>query len=163
MVLRLKWAVAFYLTCSIAFATNTDQAAQTNFKKTKLELAYKKNKKIIQVELAETQEQHAQGLMFRQKLNNNEGMLFVFTDEQVREFWMKNTLISLDIGYFDKNKKLIDIQQMSPVSSILQIQIPTYPSKLPAMYALEMVKGWFKKNKFAEGATFKIVAGPRSK
>ena len=78
-------------------------------------------------------------------------MLFIFNEELVREFWMKNTLINLDIGYFDKNKKLIDIQQMKAVTSVMQTDLPRYPSKQPAMYALEMQQTWFKKNKFRYG------------
>lgn len=160
MGLRLKWVVGFYLITSVVFSTVIAGEPEVKFKKTNLELLHKKNKKIIKVELAETQEQHARGLMFRKKLNNNEGMLFVFNDEQTREFWMKNTLINLDIGYFNKNKILIDIKQMRAENSVMQMNIPTYPSKQPAMYALEMSQGWFKKNKFPEGSTFNIIARP---
>jgi len=130
---------------------------QQGFKNQTIALIQAKNKKIIRVEVAEAPEQHALGLMFREKLENNEGMLFVFPDEKIREFWMKNTLINLDIGYFDKNKKLIDIKQMTAVTSALQTELPAYPSKQPAMYALEMAQGWFKKNKFSEGTKFKFI------
>lgn len=143
-----------------SFVNAADTESNIKFKKATLELKYKKNKKTIVVELAEAEEQHARGLMFRTKLKKDEGMLFIFADEQIRQFWMKNTLINLDIGYFDKNKKLIDIQQMSAVTSVMQIDIPTYPSKQPAMYALEMSQGWFKNNKFDEGTIFKIIARP---
>lgn len=160
MVLRLKWAVAFCLIISSVFVEAAVNEQNIKFKKVSVELAFKKNKKIISVELAETPEQHAHGLMFRKKLKNNEGMLFVFNDEQIREFWMKNTLINLDIGYFDKSKKLINIQQMAAVTSVLQIDVPTYPSKRPAMYALEMPVHWFKKNKFDEGTQLRIIARP---
>lgn len=168
MVLRLNWLSVFCLLSSLAFVTQIaaqekakpKEAAKIKFKKQKIELIQKQNKKVIIVEVAETSDQHAQGLMFRQKLKNNEGMLFIFNDEQVREFWMKNTLINLDIGYFDKNKKLIDIQQMKAVTSILQTDLPTYPSKQPAMYALEMQHAWFRKNKFSEGAELKISIRP---
>ncbi|MBC7742658.1 MAG: DUF192 domain-containing protein [Bdellovibrionaceae bacterium] len=90
--------------------------------------------------------------MFRKKLGSDEGMLFVFESEGIRTFWMKNTLIDLSIGYFDKSKKLIDIQEMKAMNSVLEKDLPTYPSKSPAMYALEMPTGWFKKNKIKEGA-----------
>lgn len=162
MGLRLNWAVVICLVSSITCDVARGVDSEIKFKKAKLELRYKKNIKIINVELAETEEQHARGLMFRKKLNKDEGMLFKFTDEQIRNFWMKNTLIDLDIGYFDKNKNLIDIKTMSAQAAVMQTNFPSYPSKLPAMFALEMVKGWFKKNKFPEGTTFVIIAGPKS-
>ena len=158
MVLRLKWAVVFcLLSSSSAFSKPTKSSVQ--FEKKKIELSYKKNTRIITVEMAETPEQQEQGLMFREKLAPNEGMLFVFSEERILAFWMKNTLINLDIGYFDKNKKLIDIQRMT-ATSMMQKDFPSYPSKVPALYALEMSDGWFKKNQFPEGTSLKIIAGP---
>lgn len=133
---------------------------EIKFEKENLELSYlhevnkKFIKKIIKVELAKSPEQHAQGLMFRKQLKSDEGMLFIFADEQIREFWMKNTFINLDIGYFDKNKKLIDIKQMKAVPSIISKDLPVYSSKHPAMFALEVPWGWFEKNKIKEGAVF---------
>ena len=160
MVLHLKWVAALYLSISFGAVSADTVKPDIKFKKATIALAFKNYKKSISVELAESQEQHAQGLMFRKKLKNNEGMLFVFDDEQIREFWMKNTLIDLDIGYFDKNRKLIDIKQMQAVTSVMQIELPTYPSKRPAKYALEMIQGWFKKNKFEEGTVLNLSARP---
>lgn len=158
MVLRLKWLIVFYLlSTQIGFAKNI---ATVQFKKVKIQLVQNNNKKLLLVDMAQTPDQHAYGLMFREKLKADEGMLFIFEDEQIRNFWMKNTLVDLDIAYIDKNKKIIDIQQMKAVISIMQNDLPTYPSKRPAMYALEMPQGWFKKNKFSEGATLKIQARP---
>ncbi len=111
----------------------------------------------IQAEMAESEAQHEYGLMFRKELGPKEGMLFVFKDELIRSFWMKNTIINLSIGYFNKNKKLIDIQEMKAVTSVLQTDIPTYPSESPAQYALEMPEGWFKKNSIKVGAQLKII------
>ena len=111
----------------------------------------------IKVEVAETDAQHEQGLMLRKKLGLNEGMIFVFKDEQIRNFWMKNTIINLSIGYFDKNKKLIDVQEMQATNSMMEQNLPTYPSASPAMFALEMTDGWFKKNKVKIGAQFRFV------
>lgn len=118
-------------------------ASDVTFSKRWLQIGNEK----IRVEIADTEEKTARGLMFRKSLPDGEGMLFVFPDEQVRSFWMKNTFIPLDIGYFDREKKLIDIQQMEPVKTELQVEITTYPSKGPAMYALEVPKGWFSRKK----------------
>jgi len=175
-VWRLDWLVVFCLIGGFTFwqpawgKSNSKQSSkpsreldQSKFKKQKIELIQKTRKKTIDVELAETPQQQAQGLMMREKLQENEGMLFVFDDEQPREFWMKNTLINLDIGYFDKNKRLIGIQQMKAANSIMQTDFTTYPSKNQAMYALEMTQGWFKKNKFAEGAEFRFLVLEKNK
>lgn len=133
------------------------------FEKLKVSLAYKKLKKDLNVDLALTPQQHAYGMMNRTSLTPDEGMLFEFPDSQVREFWMKDTLVDLDIAYIDQNKKIIDIQTMKAVTSVLQTDLPTYSSSGPAQYALEMKAGWFKKNGFARGTVISLSARPKSK
>jgi uncharacterized membrane protein (UPF0127 family) len=113
----------------------------------------------MKVELAESDEQKEFGLMYRQKLEPNTGMLFIFDDEQYRTFWMKNTFIDLSIGYFDKNKKLVDTHEMTGVHSVMETP-KTYPSSSPAMYALEMPPGWFSKNKIKIGSAFSLQTQP---
>ena len=150
MALPLKLLVAslfsFFLSVSPFAAENV------TFKTEKIKIG----KKTITVEIAETEKQLERGLMHRQKMKTDAGMFFIFKDEQIRSFWMKNTLIDLSIGYFNKDKKLIDIQEMS-ATSIMQKDLPSYPSQGPAMYALEMNKGWFNKNKIAVGAVFSFL------
>ncbi|HVK62522.1 MAG TPA: DUF192 domain-containing protein [Bdellovibrionales bacterium] len=114
--------------------------------------------KIIDVEIADTADRQRQGLMFRKSLASNAGMLFVFQYEEPRGFWMKNTLIPLAIGYFDANKKLVDIQEMVPaVMGTRDHLLKTYESAKPAMYALEMNKGWFAQNKVKVGSHFEFL------
>ncbi len=105
----------------------------------------------ISAELAENAEQHAQGLMYRKELKEGTGMLFIFSDEQQRTFWMKNTFIPLSIGYINAQKKLIDIQDMVPVKSEMEQSPPVYPSAGPAKFALEVPRGWFHKKKVKLG------------
>lgn len=150
MVLHLRWLVGFCLASILNFQLCF--AEEIAFKKQNIMV----NNKKIRVEIAATEAQHAQGLMFRKKLGANEGMLFVFEDESFRGFWMKNTIINLSIGYFDQSKKLVDIQEMKATSMLEKESPPTYPSKAPAKYALEMPEGWFKKNKISEGAILKF-------
>lgn len=144
----MAWLWTFCLAVDLIFAPVAAHAM--TFKKTGLTIGKEK----ITVELAESEEQQEHGLMFREKLGDREGMLFVFKDEDTRAFWMKNTLIDLAIGYFDRDKKLVDIQEMKAMGSVMEKRPPTYPSKLPAMYALEVPSGWFKKHGLKEGSTF---------
>ncbi len=153
MELLWKSLVAAAFSLSISFAATATAKENISFTKKSISLAGKK----IKVEIAETDQQHEHGLMFREKLPTNEGMLFVFKDLQIRSFWMKNTIIDLSIGYFDENKKLIDTQEMKATKSLMQQDLPAYPSKSPAMYALEMSQGWFKKNKVSVGAVFSFI------
>ncbi len=133
------------------------------FEKQKIQLVQNKKVKALIVDLASTAKEHEYGMMNRTKLAPDEGMLFVFANPEVREFWMKNTLVDLDIAYIDQNKKIIDIQTMKAVTSVLQTQLATYPSKGPAQFALEVKAGWFKKNKISVGAELKILSRPKSK
>lgn len=157
----MKWIVAVTVTTILTATLNPKFAwadsEKIEFKKKMIVITQGKVQTKIQAEMAESEAQHEYGLMFRKELGPKEGMLFVFKDELIRSFWMKNTIINLSIGYFNKNKKLIDIQEMKAVTSVLQTDIPTYPSESPAQYALEMPEGWFKKNSIKVGAQLKII------
>lgn len=152
---RLRWIVAtiVLVVSHNSFALNDSDKVQ--FKKSEITLVSEKVVKKITVEFAETMDQHERGLMFRKSLGHDQGMLFIFADEVVRSFWMKNTIIDLSIGYFNKDKKLIDIQEMK-ATSMLQKDLPSYPSRGPAQYALEMSSKWFEKNNIKVGATLKL-------
>ena len=91
------------------------------------------------VELAETQEKQALGLMFRDSLPDDHGMLFVFPSEGLRRFWMKNTRIPLDIMYFDGDLKLVSVSEN--VQPCRTPHCPSYPSTGPARYVLELNAG----------------------
>lgn len=108
--------------------------------------------KKIKVEVARTPAQLSTGLMYRKKLEKDSGMLFIFKEERILSFWMKNTFIPLSIGFFDADKELVEILEMEPVKSVMQLDIPRYQSKAEAVYALEMNEGWFKKNGIEPGA-----------
>ena len=68
----------------------------------------------FRVELAETPDKQALGLMFRDQLPEDRGMLFLFPAEAPRSFWMKNTRIPLDIFYFDGEKRLVSVAEDTP-------------------------------------------------
>lgn len=109
----------------------------------------------ILAEIADTPETRERGLMFRNELGEKEGMLFIFEDEAVRSFWMRNTFIPLDIAFIDRTLRILDIQQMEPESEEL------HTSSGPAMYALEVPQGTLAARGIAVGARPKIVFGGR--
>lgn len=111
----------------------------------------------VKVEMATSPMQKERGLMGRTHLANGQGMLFVFEPAQTLSFWMKNTLIPLSIGFFRENKTLIEIKDMEPIHGPVREELlPRYESSEPAMYALEVPKGWFTQNKIKPGTKFRF-------
>jgi hypothetical protein len=94
--------------------------------------------KTFTVEIAETKEERDLGLMFRDDLAEDHGMLFLFPVEAMRSFWMRNTRIPLDIMYFDAELNFINVQTASPCRTRT---CPVYPSTAPAKYVLELNAG----------------------
>lgn len=93
----------------------------------------------FEVEIADNQEARARGLMFRDSMPADHGMLFTFESAYVQTFWMKNTRIPLDILYFDSNYKLVSVQQRVPPCR--SDPCAQYPSTGPAQYVLELNSG----------------------
>ncbi len=99
----------------------------------------------ITVEVVSTPETRSKGLMDRDSMAEDAGMLFVYPDEQPRSFWMKNTRIPLSIAFADHTGKIVRIADMTPYTT------NNTPSLYPAMYALETNVGWFEKNDVVAG------------
>ena len=97
------------------------------------------NRERFSVELADTQEKRTLGLMFRDSMPEDHGMLFIFPGETRRSFWMKNTRIALDIFYFDSSLTLVSVAENTPPCRTPEC--PTYPSDGPAKYVLELNAG----------------------
>jgi len=91
------------------------------------------------VELAETSEKQALGLMFRDSMAEDHGMLFLFPAESRRSFWMKNTRIPLDILYFDSDLALVSVA--ADARPCRSARCPSYPSEGAAQYVLELNAG----------------------
>lgn len=109
------------------------------------------NEVTFQVSLAEDDNSRAMGLMYKKSLPPNAGMLFIFPDSRPRAFWMKNTLIPLDILYFNHNKILVSIQADVPPCRNTTSRCPNYPSEKPAQYVLEINAGLADKYGFKVG------------
>ena len=99
------------------------------------------NKNItFNVEIAKTIEERRTGLMYRKKLLNNEGMLFIFPRENIIQLWMKNTYIPLDVIFISENKVIVDIKKnMEKLSETI------VKSKVESKYALEFNAGLINK------------------
>ena len=109
---------------------------------------------IINVQIADDNEERVQGLMFIEKLDENEGMLFIFEKEDYQAFWMKNTLIPLDIIFINDELQIVDIKNAVPCK---QDPCDIYTSKQPAKYVLELNKGFAMKNSINEGDKITIT------
>lgn len=99
--------------------------------------------KKIDIEIATTDEERVKGLMFRENLCQNCGMLFVFEEEKPLSFWMKNTLIPLSIIFIDSDLNIVDIKNASPC---ITETCPSYPSNQTAKYVLEINQNIFNQN-----------------
>lgn len=109
----------------------------------------------INVEYADTPEEQKQGLAKRASLGKNLGMLFVFPDEKIREFWMKDTLIPLEIMFIGTKGRINEIISMEPC--LLETELCTiYTSKNPARFAIEVNVGFTAKNRIIEGDILEI-------
>ena len=110
----------------------------------------------INVEIADDSDEIEKGLMFREKLNEGDGMLFVFDDESYRTFWMKNTLIALDMIFIGDKNEIVDIKNAVPCKAE---PCALYKSAKPAKYVLEVNENFAIKNNINIGD--KIILNQR--
>ncbi len=107
---------------------------------------------LIQAEVARTPDERATGLMFREHMGANEGMLFVFEQPGTQCFWMKNTLLPLSTAFLADDGTVVNIAQMQPQT------LDSHCSHKPVRYVLEMNQGWFAKRGIKPGS--RIGGGP---
>lgn len=100
---------------------------------------------VIKAEVAANHAERQQGLMYRQKMGPNEGMVFLFDGPAGICMWMKNTYIPLSVAFLDEEGKIINIEDMQPKTT------ESHCAKKPARYALEMNQGWFKQKNIKPG------------
>ena len=110
------------------------------------------------IEIADDDAERARGLMFRDDMAADHGMLFIHDSEAPQSYWMKNTRIPLDILYFDDNRRLVSQQRDVPPCS-LGDQCPPYPSDAPARYVLELNAGQAAQLKLETGAELRFGPG----
>ena len=100
----------------------------------------------IDLEIADTEYERELGLMNRNEMKEDQGMLFIFPDDNMRSFWMRNTLISLDMIFIDAQKKIITIHKNTKILSD-----QSYPSTQSAMYVVEVLAGFTDRHNIQVG------------
>jgi uncharacterized protein len=110
------------------------------------------------VEIADDEEERAKGLMFRDEMATDRGMLFIHEREERLAYWMKNTRIPLDILYFDNERKLVFQQRDVPPCSAGD-RCPPYPSQAPARYVLELNAGQAQRLQLKDGVELRFGPG----
>ena len=103
------------------------------------------NHKKLVLEIADTPKKRQQGLMRREQLKKDQGMLFIWENEATRCFWMKNTPIDLDIAFLNGHYQITSIVPLTANSEEMTC------SKHVSRYAIEMQQGWFKENNIQVG------------
>jgi uncharacterized protein len=107
----------------------------------------------LHVEVAEREAELQKGLMFREKLGRDDGMLFIFGEPAYHSMWMKNTLIPLSVAFVDAQGTILNILDMEPGS------LDTHMSAGPSIYAIETNRGWFADRRIKAGD--KVTGLPR--
>lgn len=106
----------------------------------------KKEIRKIDIEIASNDSARMKGLMFRKSMEDTKGMLFIFEVPEVHSFWMKNTIMSLDIIFINENKEIVKIHKNTKPFSTESL-----PSVKPSIYVVEVQAGFTDKYKIKEG------------
>lgn len=101
---------------------------------------------LITAEVAADDASRMQGLMFRESLAPNHGMLFVFDQKAIHCMWMRNTLIALSVAFIDDDGTIVNIADMAPQTET------SHCALRPVRFALEMEQGWFARRGLNAGA-----------
>ena len=108
---------------------------------------------LINAQVASTPAQRNTGLMWRQSMPQNEGMLFVFEQPGVQCFWMQNTLIPLTAAFVADDGTIVNLADMQPLST------QSHCSAAPVRYVLEMHQGWFAQRGLQAGSRLQTPGG----
>lgn len=131
----------FSLACGLAALTAAASDSSDSMAEKGLIAITTPRKEVIFAELADTTEKRARGLMFRDSLPKDRGMLFTFTEPQHWAFWMKNTRIPLDIIWMDGQKRIVYVERNVPGCSRTDDGCPQYQPTHEALYVLEVAAG----------------------
>lgn len=133
LLTHLIAAVFTLVLAPLGAAQNSPGRAQTDLPRVALQASLHR----IEAQVAQTPRQREIGLMYREKMPMNEGMLFVFEQPTVQCFWMRNTRIALTAAFVADDGTIVNLADMKPMSD------DSHCSKKPVRYVLEMNQGWF--------------------
>jgi uncharacterized membrane protein (UPF0127 family) len=137
------------------YLKNTSTSTAPVFKKEgELSFIKKDNQqeiKKIDIEIADSDGERQQGLMYRTQMEDSQGMLFIFPETEMQSFWMKNTLISLDILFVNENMEIVTIQKYAQPKSEQSLR-----STKPAKYVIEVNAGFCDRYQVSEGDLVKF-------
>ncbi len=146
----LKFKNVTFLLFSLFVISVSDVSIQ-NLEKWKVVFTNVEGKNISLIcEVADTYYKRSRGLMYRDHLDYDKGMIFVYDNSSHRKFWMKNTNIALSIAFIDADGYIAGIRQMKPHS------LEIIASSQKVKYAVEANQGWFKKNSIESGGSVKF-------
>ncbi len=121
-------------------------------------MTLKAGNQTIRAEIAATDETRQKGLMFREKMAKNTGMLFVFPEIGYHAMWMRSTPPPLTVAFIDESPQIVSIHEMQPFTET------THQAAGPARYALEMNSMWFSQNRIKAGDVIKgLEKAPKPK
>ena len=112
----------------------------------------------LSVEIADTTPLRTRGLMWRKELLDGTGMLFIFPSEVVQSFWMRNTLIPLDMLFIDKDMRVVGVVQWAEPQTLTGRTVGR-----PSLYVLEVPGGWTSRNGVRAGSTVELEGGLRQR
>jgi len=113
--------IFIYLLIFICLSFSNISADEVKFKKSFITIKTEDSEYVFNVEIAKTVLERNRGLMYREQLKQNEGMLFIYPKKQIIKMWMKNTLIPLDMIFIDENGKIIQIFKMTTPKDLTPI------------------------------------------
>lgn len=132
----------------VAMACEDDAAPRAKtFDRASIVVSSGASNSTVTVEIARTEKQREQGLMLRQTMDEDAGMLFLFAADTTVGFWMRNTYLPLDIAYIDASGKVLEVRKGQPLEET------GLTPKTPYRYTLEVNQGWFERRGFGPGST----------
>ena len=138
---------ARFLSLGLALLASTAQAQTPTMPMVELTAGINR----IEAEVASTPQMRARGLMYRQQMAQQRGMLFVFAENATHCMWMKNTYLPLSVAFLDAHGKVINIEDMQPQTE------DNHCAAAPARFALEMNLGWFRERGIKSGDALRGV------
>jgi uncharacterized membrane protein (UPF0127 family) len=155
MVSRTRFTLSFLIVAVLGMSGCDGQQAAGPAEPAPFDKRFKigVGERFVKAQVALTRDEQSRGLMGRTQLGENEGMFFVFSAPQRLSFWMRNTPLPLDIGYFDGEGVLREIYPMFPFD-----EKPVESVREDLMFALEMRRGWFRENGVRPGDRIDLAA-----